>query len=75
MASDSFVWSPEDVNEGMVDCDLVRLGLAERPRGRAIRAESVAMQLRATLRRTNLCITRQTMASSDNFRKKVSKLQ
>ncbi|CAK9023515.1 Hypothetical protein SCF082_LOCUS16243 [Durusdinium trenchii] len=41
-----------DVDEGMVDCDLVRLGLAEMPRGRAIRAETVALRLRATLRRT-----------------------
>ena len=42
----------EDVDEGLVDCDLQRLGLAEKPRGRAIRAESLALQLRATLRRT-----------------------
>lgn len=41
-----------DVDEGLVDCDLQRLGLAAKPRGRAIRAESLALQLRATLRRT-----------------------
>jgi len=37
-----------------VDCDLQRLGLAAKPRGRAIRAQSLALQLRATLRRTDV---------------------
>lgn len=41
-----------DVDEGLVDCDLQRLGFAAKPRGRAIRAQSLALQLRATLRRT-----------------------